>query len=96
MPYGYKNHVKADAESKLITGYTVTSANIHDSQVLAQLMDDEDYVLYADSAYYGETIFSALPKGLELKVHEKGSRNHPHNRGAKSKQPGEVTSSRKN
>ena len=77
LHYGYKNHVKADAESKLITGYTVTSANIHDSQVLAQLMDDEDYVLYADSAYYGETIFSALPKGLELKVHEKGSRNHP-------------------
>lgn len=75
--YGYKNHVKADAESKLITGYAVTSANVHDSQVLAELVDDTDYVLYADSAYCGENIFAALPKGLELKVHEKGSRNHP-------------------
>ena len=75
--YGYKNHVKADAESKLITGYAVTSANVHDSQVLAELVDDTDYVLYADSAYCGEIIFAALPKGLELKVHEKGSRNNP-------------------
>ena len=49
LHYGYKNHVKADAESKLITGYTVTSANIHDSQVLAQLMDDEDYVFLPDN-----------------------------------------------
>ena len=77
LHYGYKNHVKADAESKLITGYTVTSANVHDSQVLAELVDDADYVLYADSAYFGESIFSTLPEGLERKVHEKGSRNHP-------------------
>lgn len=82
--YGYKNHVKADAESKLITGYAVTSANVHDSQVLAELVDDADYVLYADSAYCGETIFAALPKGLELKVHEKGSRNHPLTEGQKA------------
>ena len=77
LHYGYKNHVKADAESKIITGYTVTSANVHDSQVLADLVDDDDYVLYADSAYYGETIFSALPEGLEIQVHEKGNRHHP-------------------
>ena len=64
MHYGYKTHVKADAESKLSTGYTVTSANIHDSQVLAQLMDAEDYVLYADNAYYGETIFSVRSIGI--------------------------------
>ena len=77
LHYGYKNHVKADVESKLITGYTVTSANVHDSQVLDDLVGDDDYVLYADSAYCGEAIFAALPKGLEIQVHEKGSRNHP-------------------
>ena len=77
LHYGYKNHVKADAESKLITGYTVTSANVHDSRVLADLVDDDDYVLYADSAYCGEAIFAALPEGLEIQVHEKGSRNRP-------------------
>lgn len=29
--YGYKDHVKADAESKLIPDNIVTSANVHDS-----------------------------------------------------------------
>ena len=77
LHYGYKNHVKADAESKLITDYTVTSANVHDSQALNDLIDDTDYVLYADSAYFGEPIFKTLPSGLEIRVHEKGSRNHP-------------------
>lgn len=77
LHYGYKNHVKADVESKLITGYIVTSANVHGSQALSELADDTDYALYADSAYFGETIFSALPKGIDIQVHEKGSRNHP-------------------
>ena len=77
LHYGYKNHVKADAESKLITDYRVTSANVHDSQVLSEMVDDTDYVLYADSAYAGETILSTLPEGVEVRVHEKGSRNHP-------------------
>ena len=52
--YGYKDHVKADADSKLITDYAVTSANVHDSQALASLISDDDEVLYADSAYSGK------------------------------------------
>ena len=47
----------------------MTSANVHDSQVLADLVDDDDHVLYADSAYCGETVFSVLPEGLEIQVH---------------------------
>jgi IS5 family transposase len=49
--YGYKDHVKADAESKLITHYAVTDAAVHDSQALIELLDEKDKVLYADSAY---------------------------------------------
>lgn len=30
--YGYENHVKVDAKSKIIKNYTVTSAEVHDSQ----------------------------------------------------------------
>ena len=30
--FGYKDHVKCDADSKLITNYSVTSASVHDSQ----------------------------------------------------------------
>jgi transposase, IS5 family len=31
--YGYKDHIKADKETKLIAGYEVTSARVHDSQL---------------------------------------------------------------
>jgi IS5 family transposase len=37
--YGYKNHVKADAQSKLIERYAVTDASVHDSQKLAELVE---------------------------------------------------------
>jgi IS5 family transposase len=29
--YGYKNHIKADAKTKLIINYSTTPANVHDS-----------------------------------------------------------------
>jgi len=38
--YGYKNHVKTDAGSKIITKYEVTDASVHDSQVLDNLLDE--------------------------------------------------------
>jgi IS5 family transposase len=75
--YGYKDHVKADAESKLITDYSVTSANVHDSQALVGLVDKTDNVLFADSAYSGTVIKAMLPRELDIQIHEKGSRNHP-------------------
>ena len=63
--YGYKDHVKADAESKLITDYAVTSANVHDSQALASLISDDDQVLYADSAYSGKEEKSKIRVRIE-------------------------------
>ena len=50
---GYKDDVKTDSKSKLITKYGVTSAEVHDSQMLETLLDetDEGKVLNADSAY---------------------------------------------
>jgi IS5 family transposase len=75
--FGYKDHVKTDAESKLITGYSVTDASVHDSQALIGLMDEKDKVLYADSAYSGNPIAGQLPEGIENQIHEKGYRNRP-------------------
>jgi IS5 family transposase len=75
--FGYKDHVKIDAESKLITGYSVTDASVHDSQALIGLMDEKDKVLYADSAYSGNPIAGQLPEGIENQIHEKGYRNRP-------------------
>lgn len=75
--FGYKDHVKVDAESKLITGYSVTDASVHDSQVFIGLIDENDKVLYADSAYSGNPIAEQLPQGIENQIHEKGYRNRP-------------------
>jgi len=77
--YGYKDHVKVDAESKLITGYEVTDAAVHDSQALIELLDEKDKVLYADSAYSGKPIAEQIPEGIENQIHEKGYRNRPLN-----------------
>ncbi len=76
--YGYKNHVKADKDSKLIVGYKVTSAEVHDSQILPELVDKKkDKVIYADSAYKGKEIESCLGKKMENQICEKGYRNKP-------------------
>jgi IS5 family transposase len=75
--FGYKDHVKVDSDSKLIVEYSVTSANVHDSQALSGLINEEDQVLYADSAYSGKVLLESLPDHVERRVHEKGTRNHP-------------------
>lgn len=50
--FGYKNHISVDAEHKLVRRDTVTPANVHDSQVLAGVLDpdNEDPQVWADSA----------------------------------------------
>jgi IS5 family transposase len=65
--YGYKDHTKIDAKSKLIDTYDVTSAEVHDSQPIEKLLQEEDkgQELYADSAYIGEPIDTLL-RGKEI------------------------------
>jgi transposase, IS5 family len=79
--FGYKNHIKADTKTKLITHYSVTSASVHDSVELEKLVSkkaDEHQPLYADSAYRSDEIESMLKrKNIESRVHEKGYRNRP-------------------
>ena len=77
MHFGYKDHVKCDAESKLITNYGVTDAAVHDSQCCTDLLEETDKVIYADSAYSGGEIAENLPDGCENQICEKGTRNHP-------------------
>lgn len=76
--YGYKNHVKADSESKLIEDYTVTAANTHDSQAMESLVEKDDKKIWADSAYTGEAIEETLKKNQIIgEICEKGYRGHP-------------------
>lgn len=78
--YGYKNHIKTDAKSKLITKYLVTSASVHDSQVIEPLLDEKDKgeEFYADSAYTGEQQERIIEKKEMInQITEKGYKNKP-------------------
>jgi len=65
--YGYKDHAKIDAKSKLIDTYHVTGAEVHDSQPAGKLLRENDrgQKLYADSAYTGEPV-DAMLRGKEI------------------------------
>lgn len=71
--YGYKDHVKVDADSKMILDYAVTPANVHDSNEFEDFFNHQDKVGYADSAYVGKR----LPPHVRNEVCEKGYRNKP-------------------
>jgi len=78
--FGYKNHVKVDSKSKLITSYAVTDASVHDSQVLETLVEPGDPTTYADSAYAGEPSRVMMEeRGVEFKPIERPWRNRPLN-----------------
>lgn len=75
--YGYKDHIKADEKTKLITGYKVTPANVYDNEVIEELISkkDQGQKLYADSAYRSKKIEAILEeKKVISMIHEKGYR----------------------
>ena len=75
--YGYKQHIKADLKSKLITNFVVTPASHHDSTVLDKLITNKDkgQSLYGDSAYYSEEITEYLKKKkVRPRINKKGYR----------------------
>jgi len=55
--FGHKGHVNVDKDSKLITAFEVTVVNVHDSQVLPNVLsspEDGGAAVYADSAYQSD------------------------------------------
>ena len=79
--FGYKNHIKADSETKLITDYRTTTANVHDSEVIGELLNKKEdgfQPVYADSAYRSEEIEKMCSKkNVISQIHEKGYRGNP-------------------
>jgi IS5 family transposase len=77
--YGYKNHIDIDVAHKLIRGYEVTPASVHDSQVFEALLDEDNSSrdVWADSAYRSEEKLQALGKD--------GYREHLQRKGCKHK-----------
>jgi IS5 family transposase len=77
---GYKNDIDIDAEHKLIRTFAVTPANVHDSQVLDDLIDpdNEDPGVWADAAYRSvETETLLQEAGYESHICEKGQAGQP-------------------
>ena len=71
--FGYKDNVKVDLDSKLITDYTVTTASTNDAKAAEGIFDENDNVAYGDSAYPS----LELPEGVENQISEKAQRGHP-------------------
>ena len=51
--FGMKCHIGVDAGSGLVHTVATTSANVHDVTVAAELIREDDEVLYGDSGYLG-------------------------------------------
>ena len=82
--YGYKDHVVADLESKLIVRAKVTTASEHDSQALDALTCPGDPETWADSAYTGANCQAILEgKGIAAHLCEQGTRGHELTKGQK-------------
>jgi IS5 family transposase len=71
--FGYKDNVKVDLDSKLITDYAVTTASTNDVKAAEGIFDENDNVAYGDSAYPS----LELPEGVENQFSEKAQRGHP-------------------
>ena len=74
--FGMKAHVGVDSKTKLIHSVAATPANVHDSQVLADLLHGEETRVWGDSAYAGQTavIRERAPRAKDF-THKKGSRH---------------------
>ena len=76
--YGCKNHVKADAQSKLIEPYAVSAASGHDSQQLEALVAPTAGAVYADSAYRrAEAEAMLIEKAVTSQIHARADRHRP-------------------
>lgn len=76
--YGYKNHSKVCARTKVVLAYDTTPASVHDSQEVAALLAEEDKgeELYLDAGYAGKNE-EVREYGMTPVICEKGYRNHP-------------------
>lgn len=85
--YGYKNHVNADKNTKLITSYIATTASVHDSQEFDSVLEAPDEggkEVWADSAYRSEPNETALTEsGHKSQIHERAYRKNPLNESQK-------------
>jgi IS5 family transposase len=76
--FGMKAHIGTDSHSKMIHSVVATAANVHDSQVLGELLHGDETRVWGDSAYSGqkEAIRRHAPRGLDF-TQRKAHRHRP-------------------
>ena len=76
--FGMKAHIGVDSKTTLIPSVGATAANVHDSQLIGDLLHGEETRFWGDSAYagQGEAIKEAAPNAKDFS-HQKGARNRP-------------------
>ena len=79
--FGYKNHVCIDRRHKLVRRYAVSSASVHDSQKLEDLLDPGNTAstVWADSAYRSQEAEEEklAARGFTSRIHRRGCRGKP-------------------
>ena len=78
--FGYKNHISIDRRHKLVRRYAVSTASVHDSQKLGDVLDAHNTAsgVWADSAYRSKAIEAKLAeRDLKSHIHRRGSRGKP-------------------
>lgn len=76
--FGMKAHIGVDSRNKLIHSVVATAANVHDSQVLGDLLHGAETRVWGDSAYtgQGEALAAAAPRARGF-INEKARRGRP-------------------
>ena len=74
--FGMKCHIGVDAGSGLVHSMTVTAANAHDITQAAELIRDDDEVVYGDSGYLGiekrpEVISNEHLSGIDYRINRR-------------------------
>ena len=76
--FGMKMHTGTDAGSGLVHTIQATAANVHDSNVLGELLHGAEDTLYGDCAYHSKALQAlAVLIGLKFYVCERGTRTRP-------------------
>jgi len=73
--FGMKTHIGVDNQTKLIHSVAVTAANVHDSQLLGDLLPGDETHVWGDSAYAGQKklLYEQAPNAKDY-TQKKGSR----------------------
>ena len=76
--FGMKAHIGVDSRTKLIHSVAATAANVHDSQLLPDLLHGNETRVWGDSAYtgQGDAIREQAPGARDF-TQKKGCRNKP-------------------